>query len=303
MGSPMEADLDAITDSTYRLRMEAGPGDAASCAGSGGAEDAHSSEAPEGHEAELRRPSSHAEHASASMDDWPAPLSTLALLQRFLAIHGDRALTYRDFERLASRALFPRLAEGCWLLAGISSSSCGSSSPALQATAPRGPTAEPHQLIWTLSRASEAFRRGGAEAHYQAKCQEVTARFQAGSLQVNKVEEALQSQEHGRKDLADILRAIQVCEKTKLHMTAVLQVLRKAGPPSQRQGSVMASRQAVGHACCLQAGHAVADEAGALGIGAAEAEAVGEATKVLQAAVEGINEHVEEVRYEVADLH
>eukprot|EP00850_Spirogloea_muscicola_P018119 SM000162S02397 [mRNA] locus=s162:224266:225997:- [translate_table: standard] len=254
MGSPVEADLDAITNSTYRLRMEAGPREAAVCDGSGGAEDAHGSEAPEGPEAELRRPSSHAQHASASMDDWPAPLSTLALLQRFLAIHGDRALAYRDFER-----------------------------------------------------AFEAFRRGGAEAHYQAKCQEVTARFQACSLQVNKVGEALQSQEHGRKDLANILRAIQVCEKRKLHMTSVLQVLRKAGPPSQRQGGVMASRQANGHASCPQGGQAVADEAGALGIGAAEAEAeyeaaVGEATKVLQAAVEEINEHVEEVRYEVEDL-
>eukprot|EP00850_Spirogloea_muscicola_P002531 SM000010S04169 [mRNA] locus=s10:79413:81178:+ [translate_table: standard] len=255
MGSPVEADLDAITVSTMRLRMEAGPGDAAVCAGGGGAEDAHSSEAPEGPEAELRWPSSHAEHASASMDDWPAASSTLALLQRFLAIHADRVLTYRDFER-----------------------------------------------------AFEAFRRGGAEAHFHAKCQEVTARFQACSLQVNKVEEALQSQEHGRKDLANILRAIQMYEKRKLHMTAVLQVLRKAGPPSQRLGGVMASRQAVGHACCPQAGHAVADEVGALGIGAAEAEAeyeaaVGEATKVLQAAVEEINEHIEEVRYEVADLH
>ncbi|KAL8513664.1 hypothetical protein ACS0TY_012961 [Phlomoides rotata] len=54
-----------------------------------------------------------------------------------------------------------------------------------------------------------------------------------------------------REDLASLLRSVQVQEKEKLHLTVTIQVLKKAGRPSERLVSHenCRFRQSTGHEC------------------------------------------------------
>jgi hypothetical protein len=92
-----------------------------------------------------------------------------------------------------------------------------------------------------------------------------------------------------------------------LFQTAVLQVLKKAGRPSERSGELREElRRQQAHQChseaALNGGPA---EPSGLMEAQEEAEyeaAVGEATRGVQDAVTEINEKLEEIKYELADL-
>jgi archaellum component FlaC len=92
-----------------------------------------------------------------------------------------------------------------------------------------------------------------------------------------------------------------------LSQTAVLQVLKKAGRPSERSGELREElRRQQAHQChseaALNGGPA---EPSGLMEAQEEAEyeaAVGEATRGVQDAVTEINEKLEEIKYELADL-
>jgi hypothetical protein len=110
------------------------------------------------------------------------------------------------------------------------------------------------------------------------------------------IEAALRAPDVGREDLAHILQAVQVQEKQNLRMTATLQVLKKAGRPSDR-----AHVPASGHG--QQCGHSHDEQTSPLEMAEAEAEydaAYKEATRALQEARTVIHEYMEEVRYELA---
>ena len=89
--------------------------------------------------------------------------------------------------------------------------------------------------------------------------------------------------------------------------TAVLQVLKKAGRPSERSGELREQiRRQQGHQCLSEAAlHGGAPQTSGLTESQEEAEyeaAVGEATQGVQDAVTEINEKLEEIRYELAEL-
>ncbi|XP_048499005.1 uncharacterized protein LOC104883787 isoform X2 [Beta vulgaris subsp. vulgaris] len=107
-----------------------------------------------------------------------------------------------------------------------------------------------------------------------------------------------------RDDLARLLRAVQELERVKLQLTARMQVLKKAGRPSERlvTHENCSYKKPAQHECVHV--HELTDAAGTE---EAEADAdydnaVKEAIKGVQEAVTSINEHLEEVRYEIAAL-
>lgn len=90
------------------------------------------------------------------------------------------------------------------------------------------------------------------ELKFQARCTDITEAFKQCSFKVNEVEAMLRGKDLGRHDLADVIRNIQAHEKQKLHLTIILQVLRKAGPPSQRREMIsQAHHHMQPHACAL----------------------------------------------------
>ncbi|KAM7264964.1 hypothetical protein ACFE04_002647 [Oxalis oulophora] len=144
----------------------------------------------------------------------------------------------------------------------------------------------------------------GAELAYQRLCSEVTAEFGACSKEVLEIESLFMNPDCGRVDLAQLLRAVQTQEKQKLHLTATIQLLKKAGRPSERL---------VSHEDCKFTKHTehecvhVQEITEAAGTEEAEADAeydndLKESIRGVQDAVVAINEHLEEVRYEIAAL-
>ncbi|XP_074310761.1 uncharacterized protein LOC141646732 [Silene latifolia] len=143
-----------------------------------------------------------------------------------------------------------------------------------------------------------------AESVYQQLCSEITVEFSDCSKQVRQIESQFLKPDCFREDLARLLRQVQEQEKEKLNLTATLQVLKKAGRPSERLVSHenCKFKQPMVHECVHV--HELTDEAGTE---EAEADAeydnaLKEAIQRVQQAVTSINELLEEVRYEIAAL-
>uniref|UniRef100_A0A5B6ZMQ0 DNA repair REX1-B protein n=1 Tax=Davidia involucrata TaxID=16924 RepID=A0A5B6ZMQ0_DAVIN len=155
-----------------------------------------------------------------------------------------------------------------------------------------------------LKRGFADYMVSGGESAYQQLCSEITVEFNDCSKQVLEMESLFLSPDCCRDDLACLLRAVQVQEKQKLHLTATIQVLKKAGRPSERLVSHENCRfkKPMEHECVHV--HEITEAAGTE---EAEADAeydnaLKEAIRGLQDAVTTINEHLEEVRYEIAAL-
>ncbi|XP_031374607.1 uncharacterized protein LOC116189190 [Punica granatum] len=144
----------------------------------------------------------------------------------------------------------------------------------------------------------------GGELAYQQLCSEITVEFNDCSKQVLEMESQFMNPDLCRVDLAQLLRAVQVQEKEKLHLTATIQVLKKAGRPSERIVSHenCKFKKPMGHECIHL--HEITEAAGTE---EAEADAeydnaLKEAIRGVQDAVTAINDHLDEVRYEIAAL-
>ncbi|GFQ05414.1 hypothetical protein PHJA_002685500 [Phtheirospermum japonicum] len=155
-----------------------------------------------------------------------------------------------------------------------------------------------------LKRGFEDYMISGGELVYQQLCSEITAEFNDCSKQVLKIESLFASPESCREDLAGLLRSVQAQEKEKLHLTATIQVLKKAGRPSERLVSHenCRFRQSAGHECVH-----IQQITEASGTEEAEADAqydnaLKEAIKGVQDSVLAINEYLEEIRYEIAEI-
>ncbi|KAL6124798.1 hypothetical protein ACLB2K_077307 [Fragaria x ananassa] len=127
-----------------------------------------------------------------------------------------------------------------------------------------------------------------AESAYQKLCGDVTQEFSDCSRQVLHLESLFLGPHYDRLDLAHLLRAVQTHEKQKLNLTATLQLLKKAGRPWEKP---------MEHQCVRL--HEITEEA--------EANAqydidLKEAIRRVQDSVTAINEHLEQVRYEIAAL-
>ncbi|KAI6670022.1 hypothetical protein NL676_004907 [Syzygium grande] len=155
-----------------------------------------------------------------------------------------------------------------------------------------------------LKRGFAEYLVSGREVAYQQLCGEITAEFNDCSKQVIEMESLFMAPDHCRVDLAQMLRAVQAQEKQKLHLTATIQVLKKAGRPSERLVSHenCTFKKPMQHECVHL--HEITE---AEGTEEAEADAeydnaLNEAIRGVQDAVTTINEHLEEVRYEIAAL-
>ncbi|KAJ1283218.1 hypothetical protein BS78_03G111600 [Paspalum vaginatum] len=156
----------------------------------------------------------------------------------------------------------------------------------------------------TLRRGFSEYMANGGELAYQQLCGSITAEFNACSKQVLEMLSLLSMPEFCRSDLADLLKGVQAHEKEKLHLTAKIQVLKKAGRPSERlvNHADCRSRSMAQHVCVH-----VKEITEAAGTEDAEADAeydaaLKEAVQGVQEAVTSINEHMEEVRYEIDAL-
>uniref|UniRef100_A0A803NVA7 Uncharacterized protein n=1 Tax=Cannabis sativa TaxID=3483 RepID=A0A803NVA7_CANSA len=144
----------------------------------------------------------------------------------------------------------------------------------------------------------------GNELVYQQLCSDITVEFNNCSKQVIEIESLFKNSEYDRVDLAKLLRAVQEEEKQKLNLTVTLQVLKKAGRPSERLVSHADCKfeKPMEHECVH-----VREITEAAGTEEAEADAkydkeLKEAIRGVQDAVTAINEHLEEVRYEIVAL-
>ncbi|KAK1277707.1 hypothetical protein QJS04_geneDACA003493 [Acorus gramineus] len=155
-----------------------------------------------------------------------------------------------------------------------------------------------------LRRGFSDYVGGGGESEYQQLCGEITVEFNDCSKQVLDMESQFLNPEICRNDLADLLKAVQEEEKKKLQLTVKIQLLKKAGRPSERlvNHNHCRFRTPTEH-LCMHVHEITEDE------GTADAEADAEydgalknAIMGLQYAVTNINEHLEEVRYEINDL-
>ncbi|KAL6509523.1 hypothetical protein OROGR_022833 [Orobanche gracilis] len=156
------------------------------------------------------------------------------------------------------------------------------------------------------SQGFEDYIVSGGELVHQQLCSEITAEFSDCSKQVLELESTFASPAYRREDLAGLLRSVQVQEKEKLNLckTATIQVLKKAGRPSERLVSHENCRftQSTGHECMH-----IQQITEKSGTEEAEADAeydnaLREAVIRMQDAVVAINEYLEEVRYEIAAL-
>ncbi|XP_010907489.1 uncharacterized protein [Elaeis guineensis] len=155
-----------------------------------------------------------------------------------------------------------------------------------------------------LQRGFSEYMTNGGELAYQNLCGEITAEFNDCSKQVLEMESLLLMPDLYRDDLAGLLRAVQEQEKQKLHLTARIQILKKAGRPSERLVSHEHCRfdQPQQHECVH-----VRKITEAAGTEDAEADAeydgaLKEAIRGVQDAVTSINDHLEEIRYEIEAL-
>ncbi|PON66871.1 DNA repair REX1-B protein [Parasponia andersonii] len=155
-----------------------------------------------------------------------------------------------------------------------------------------------------LKRGFSEYMASGGELAYQQLCSEITVEFNDCSKQVLEMESLFLNPDCCRVDLAKLLRAVQEQEKQKLHLTATIQVLKKACRPSERLVSHANCKfeKPMEHECVHV--HEITEAAGT-----EEAEADAEYDNALKQAIRGvqdavtaINEHMEEVRYEIAAL-
>ncbi|CAA0831457.1 Unknown protein [Striga hermonthica] len=133
---------------------------------------------------------------------------------------------------------------------------------------------------------------------------EITVEFNDCSKQVLELESLFASPDSCREDLAHLFRSVQAQEKEKLNLTATIQVLKKAGRPSERLVSHdnCRFRHSTGHECLH-----IQQITEASGTEEAEADAqyenaLKEAIKGVQDTILAINQHLEEVRYEIEAL-
>ncbi|KAM0953909.1 putative required for excision 1-B domain-containing protein [Dioscorea sansibarensis] len=148
------------------------------------------------------------------------------------------------------------------------------------------------------------YMTNGGDLAYQQLCGEITVEFNDCSKQVLEMEALLLTPDLARGDLASLLRSVQSKEKQKLQMTAKIQILKKAGRPSERLVSHEHCHyhKPMSHECMN-----ISEITEASGTEEAEADAeydnaLKEAIQGVQDAVTGINEHLEEVRYEIEAL-
>mmetsp|Transcript_24247 Transcript_24247/g.79026 ORF Transcript_24247/g.79026 Transcript_24247/m.79026 type:complete len:181 (+) Transcript_24247:53-595(+) len=161
------------------------------------------------------------------------------------------------------------------------------------------------ELYREFSTAFDEHLRGGGAAEYAAACSRITAAFQEASTRAREVERVLRDE---RVDLAELVRRVQVGEKEKLEMTAVLQVLRK----EHAQGLWSWQEEADDRATPLT----VEQLQQQWGLGTGRCACVGqtaeptrveyegalqEATQALQRAVDEINDALDEFRCEVME--
>lgn len=143
------------------------------------------------------------------------------------------------------------------------------------------------------------YMANGGECAYQQLCGNVTAEFNDCSTQILEMVFLLSKPIFCRGDLANLLKDVQACERDKLQLTARIQVLKKAGRPSERL---------VNHEHCRSSStsqHVCANLTEITEDAEADAEydaALKEAIQGIQEAVTSINEHMEEVRYEIDAL-
>ncbi|XP_068664219.1 uncharacterized protein [Aristolochia californica] len=155
-----------------------------------------------------------------------------------------------------------------------------------------------------LKRGFDEYMMSGVDLNYQQLCSEITVEFNNCSKEVLEMETLLMKPEFCRDDLAGLLNSVQEQEKQKLHLTARIQILKKVGHPSERLVSHENCRftRATEHECMH-----LNEITEAMGTEEAEADAeyvgaLNEAIRGVQAAVTNINEHLEEVRYEIEAL-
>ncbi|KAF2535890.1 hypothetical protein F2Q70_00006644 [Brassica cretica] len=160
------------------------------------------------------------------------------------------------------------------------------------------------QAYAKLKRGFSEYVETSGEALYQKLCSEITAEFNECSKQVREMETLFLNPDVGRSDLAQLLSDIQTQEKQKLHLTVTIQVLKKAGRPSERMltHENCTFKKPMQHECVHL--HEITE---AEGTEEAEADAefdnaLKEAIRGVQDAVTCINEYLEDVRYEIAAL-
>ncbi|XP_043697342.1 uncharacterized protein LOC122648159 [Telopea speciosissima] len=155
-----------------------------------------------------------------------------------------------------------------------------------------------------LRRGFSEYMGGGSDVAYQQLCSEITVEFNDCSKQALEMESQFLNPDFCRDDLARLLRDVQTQEKQKLHLTATIQILKKAGRPSERLVTHEHCRSSnpAKHECVHV--HEITEAAGTEDA-EADAEydsALNEAIRGVQDAVTNINEHLEEVRYEIEAL-
>ncbi|XP_027939235.1 uncharacterized protein LOC114193578 isoform X1 [Vigna unguiculata] len=155
-----------------------------------------------------------------------------------------------------------------------------------------------------LKRGFSDYMANGGEVAYQQLCGEMTVEFNDCSKKVLEMEALFRSSDYCREDLAQLLRAVQDQEKQNLLQTVTIQMLKKAGRPSERLVSHENCKftKPTEHECVH-----VQEITEASGTEEAEADAeydnaLNEAIRGVQDVVMTINEHLEEVRYEIAAL-
>ncbi|KAH9295954.1 hypothetical protein KI387_039542 [Taxus chinensis] len=161
------------------------------------------------------------------------------------------------------------------------------------------------EIYARLKRGFTEYLSTGSHRAYQQLCSEITTEFNDCSKQVIEMESILGSSDYCREDLVNLLKTVQAHEKQKLHMTATIQVLKKAGRPSERlvtHERCQFKDRPFQHQCIH-----VNELTEATGLEDAEADAeydaaLNEAIRAVQETVTRINEHVEEIRYEIEEL-
>ncbi|CAL5330498.1 unnamed protein product [Camellia sinensis] len=213
----------------------------------------------------------------------------ICLLRRFLEIQERRAHAYAKLKKCKSSSFRQRRIDGVTLILSALEAwgeACGF-------------------IAWTKEGFADYMVSGG-ESVYQQLCSEITVEFNDLPLllKVLEMESLFLSPDCFRDDLAHLVRSIQVQEKQKLQLTATIQVLKKAGRPSERLVSHenCGFKRPMQHECVHV--HEITEAAGT-----EEAEADAEYDNALKEAIRGvqdavttINEHLEEVRYEIAAL-
>ncbi|GLT88679.1 hypothetical protein SLE2022_066950 [Rubroshorea leprosula] len=160
------------------------------------------------------------------------------------------------------------------------------------------------QAYAKLKKGFSDYMVSGGELAYQQLCSEITVEFNDCSKQVLEMESLFLNPDYCRADLVQLLRAVQTQEKEKLHLTAKIQVLKRAGRPSERlvNHENCKFKEPMEHECVHL--HEITEAAGTeeAEADAAYDNALNEAIRGVQDAVTTINEHLEEVRYEIEAL-